>query len=233
MTLYRAIDVETTGLAENDGRVCEVGIHDCRLVGAKNWSQGRSQDFLVNPGEPIPPAMSAIHHIVDDDVAGAQKWHEIEPVVLNGADVLVAHHAAFERAFINTDKPWICTWKIACRAYPDLESHSLQFLRYALDIPVDKAMAGPPHRALPDAYVCAQLLMQLAKQVPLERMIEWSLLPCLIPRCTHGKHSGLTYQEIAFIDPGYLQWMLRQDFSEDVMFTAAHWLGSAEVTDDR
>jgi hypothetical protein len=74
--IVRVIDFETTGLPEDEGStVCEVGLIDvdCRqpefpVMAGSSWSS------LINPIRPIPPEISAIHHIIDADVERMPYW---------------------------------------------------------------------------------------------------------------------------------------------------------------
>ena len=70
-----AFDTETTGLDTTRARIIQIG--------AVKISKGRidaNQSFqqLVNPGEPIPPASTAIHGIYDDDVVSAGSFVAIK-----------------------------------------------------------------------------------------------------------------------------------------------------------
>jgi len=63
-------------------------------------------DQLINPGQPIPPGASVIHHLVERDMAGAPSmervWADFAPVLARH-DALVAHNAAFDRGFLPPD----------------------------------------------------------------------------------------------------------------------------------
>ena len=56
-------DLETTGTSITNDRIVEI----CLL---KVFPDGREQakTYRVNPGMPIPPAATAVHHITDEDV---------------------------------------------------------------------------------------------------------------------------------------------------------------------
>ena len=45
-----------------------------------------------------------------------------------------------------------------------LDGYKLQELRYSLKLQVIPELAMPPHRALPDAYLCGELLIRLPAQ---------------------------------------------------------------------
>lgn len=227
MIRFRAIDVETTGMPP-DAALVEIGWHDILVHPSGSRMFPESQSIYINPGIPIPAEARAIHHISDEDVANG--WDERDAVnrALSGADVFVAHNAEFEKHFLRTSSDWICTWKLALALWPDLPAHSNQFLRYHLDLQISPAKAMPPHRAGPDAYVTANIFAQMLDHLPVNRMIEISAKPALLPKITFGQYRGKTYKEVSEFDTGYLQWIIRQGgqsgFDENVVYTASEWL---------
>jgi exodeoxyribonuclease X len=75
------------------------------------------QSTLVRPGIPVPPESSAVHHLIDEDLAGAPPLMEL----FKDADAYVAHNADFERSFLGPllgDATWVCTYKAALRIWP-------------------------------------------------------------------------------------------------------------------
>jgi exodeoxyribonuclease X len=224
--IVRVVDVESSELPENEPHaIVEIGWVDLRL---DDKSIRDPVTFLVNPGHPIPPHVRAIHHISDQMVADAMRPDQATALLMKGLgkdDVLCAHVAKFEAAFIGGDHRWICTYKVSLRAWPDLVSHSVQALRYALDLDADPdfdpAAASPPHRALPDAIVAAHLLRKELALRPLERLIEISGEPGFLTKIGGSKHRGKTFKEVAATDPQYLQWIVeKSDMDEDTKFTA-------------
>ena len=151
MRTVRIIDVETTGLTPDEGRICEIAKVDW-IDGAIGWAQSD----LVNPGCPIPAQAKAIHHITERHVEGKPALADIIDNY-RGAEIVAAHNADFDRAFLGADfaKHWVCTYKVSLRLWPDLPSHSNQFLRYHLG--VSDPPEGVPHRAIYDAHVTARL----------------------------------------------------------------------------
>lgn len=224
--LLRAIDFETTGLPP-DAAVVEVGFQDLEVVFrdgiAIDWLFNGSGRTFVNPYRPIPPEASAFHHIVDGDVIGASNFEGPFLALTKGADIFVAHNAAFERAFFaGGDTPWICTLKAARRVWPDAPGHSNQVLRYWLNLPLMRERAEPAHRAEPDAYVTAYLLLELLRKASIDDMIKWTGEPSLLPRVNFGKHRGKAWSEVP---RDYLEWIIfKSEMDEDVKFTAKHHL---------
>lgn len=224
MTIVRVIDIETTGFPdEQPAGICEVGWVDVTIRENGAHSIGEVESSLCHPGMPIPPVASAVHHIVDEDVADAPTQDEVVARAMSGADYFVAHNARFEQAFLGGDK-WICTYKVALRLFQDLDSHSNQALRYLLKLPVDRKVAHLAHRAGPDAYVTAHLFCHMLKLTTGRQMFEWSLSPALQIKVGFGKHFGKRWNDLAVEAPDYLQWVLQQDFDEDVRYTASYWL---------
>lgn len=226
--IARIVDVETSGLPEDEQHaVCEIGWIDLDL---DTMAIRNPVTFLVNPGHPMPPHIRAIHHISDQDVAAAMLPDQAVNLLLKDLgpdDVLAAHRAAFEQAFIPTgDRKWICTWKCAMRAWQDAVSHGNQPLRYLLDVDheldFDPAAALPPHRALPDAYVTAFILRALLRLRPIERLIEISGEPPLTANINFGKHKGQKWAELPY---EYLKWIIeKSDMDADVKAQADYWL---------
>lgn len=225
----RLVDFETTGMPP-DARVCEVGWVDLigrdadATTGLMQWAIGEPKGMLVNPRCPMPPEARAIHHIGDADLVGAPPIEVGFRNLMEGyPTAFVAHNAVFEKNFFTGgETPWICTLKVARRLWPECPSHTNQCLRYWLKVELDEALAMPPHRASPDAYVTGFILMEALKLVTVDDMIAWSNAPSLLPRVTFGKHRGQPWSGL----PGdYLSWLVtKSDMDVDTKFTAKHWL---------
>lgn len=117
------IDTETTGTDPSTARIVELAIRAVTPTGHV------AHDWLINPGEPIPPESSAIHGIVNGDVANAPLFYDIAATVhmLASTGIPVAYNARFDRAmliaeflragcdmpqFLRSGAPWIdpLTW---------------------------------------------------------------------------------------------------------------------------
>lgn len=225
--LVRVIDTETTGIpSDNEPHhaLCEIGW--CDIVDGKI---GEPHQRFVNPGRPIPTAAKAIHHITDDMVADAIDPSVACRTLMEGQpDVFFAHNAEFDRQFFRGgDTPFLCSYKIALRFWPDAEKHTNQFLRYYLDVKLDPAKADPPHRAGADAYVTAHiaaLILAEAEErgIKIEDMARWSKGPALLPRITFGKHKGMKWEEAP---TDYLEWIaFKSEMDRDAKANAKHWL---------
>jgi exodeoxyribonuclease X len=227
-SLFRVIDVESTGIPEpNDPHaIVEIGWCDVQQRLGR-WAPDRAwQATLVNPGRPIPAEASAVHHIVDSDVQASPTPPQAIRRALGGAPddvVLAAHHADFERAFINGAMPWICTWKAALRLWPDAPAHSNQVLRYHLALAMDRTVAMPAHRAGPDAYATAWLLAAILNAgADIAELIRWSDGPALLPRVPFGKHRGAKWEDVP---TDYLRWVAeKSELDRDAKANALHHL---------
>lgn len=238
--LIRVIDLETTGFDPPEHAVIEIGW--CDLVSTRvdlaglptGWEVTDGGSMIVNPGRPIPAESSAVHHLVDEDVASGFAWRDVVPLVLQvpGIDAFAAHNTKLERAFITDDLtgnvPWIDSYKVALRLLPDAVPHSNQVCRYTMNpAGLDRSIADRAHRAYPDAYVTAHLLRDFLQQSTVEQMLEWTRTPALLARVPFGVHRGKKWSDPA-VDDGLLTWTLGKDFSEDVLFTARHELDRRE-----
>lgn len=223
--IIRCIDVETLGLEPTDG-VCEIGWCDILITEGEPMMIGGVDSILVNPGKPIPPAACAVHHIVDSDVATAPTITEAMAIVCDGEPhIFAAHHADFERGFMPSlaDRRWICSYKVAVTIAPDAPEHKLQTLRYWAKLEVDRLAASPPHRAGPDAYVCAALLARMMGKMSVDDMVDISSRPVLLPKVLFGEHAMKPWSEVP---QSYLSWIIHKSkgpWDPDVLHTAKHW----------
>lgn len=227
--IARVIDYETTGTPkDNAAEVIELGRIDVDLDTKAIGNPWRS---FAKPIGPIPAVTKAVHHITESDVADAPSITDLWPVMFDGCaptDILVAHNAKFEQHFHPGDgRAWIDTYKAARVVWPDAPTHSNQGLRYWLDIALDAELASPPHRALPDAYVTAHLLVRLLDFKSVAELVHISKYPALLKVMNFGKHRGVTFEE-APID--YLEWIRdKSEMDEDTKFSARYWVAKRQV----
>jgi hypothetical protein len=144
---YLVLDTETTGLDPAVDRIVELA---ASLVDVAAGTVTPVFDERVNPGRPIPPEASAIHHLRDRDVAHAAPWEEVWArfqATVPAHDALLAHNAPFDHAFCAPDTPaWLDSLRAARHLWPEAPRHTNQVLRYWLDLEVDAARRPRPHR---------------------------------------------------------------------------------------
>jgi exodeoxyribonuclease X len=225
MTRLRVIDLETTGM-EPPAEIIEFGCADV-VAGSLGVSVSPPAVWLFRPLGEIPAETMAVHHITLDDIpadAPSCTAQNLRAAVWSGPppDVFVAHNCDFERRFIaeeiTSPAPWICTYKAALHLWPDAPKHGNQVLRYWRGLRLDPALAMPPHRAAPDAWVTAQLLSEMVRLTSIEQLIAWTNQPRPIPLMPFGMHRGTPW---AAIPADYLTWIVSQpDMDADVAWHA-------------
>src|SRR5262245_945490 len=171
----RVIDIETTGTDPTVDAIIEIASVDL----LKDGTITNQQSTLVRPAIPVPPESSAVHHLIDEDLAFAPQLDEVLDQ-FKGADAYVAHNADFERSFLEHlfgHALLACTYKCALRIWPDLLSHTNQALRYRLGLVspfnVDRHTLSP-HRALSDAIVTAAVFKEITKHATWPEIVQWS-----------------------------------------------------------
>lgn len=212
--IIRCIDFETTGFPPRAG-VCEAGWTDLTVNADGGVSIGKTVSFLCNPGLPIGAEAMKVHGITEEMVENEPPSATIFRRMMEGADVFCAHNAEFERNFFTGGKcSWICTYKAALVLYPDLPNHKNGTIPEHLGIDLDPARCAPLHRAGPDTYVTAKILVNfLMKEAAatgnmltaVSHLAEITRQPRQITRMPagKGKYPGVAINEL----PGdYLQW---------------------------
>jgi DNA polymerase-3 subunit epsilon len=197
---FAAVDLETTGLSPRLDRVVEVAVVqlDCGLSPCGEFTT------LINPGRDI--GATDIHRISARDVAGAPRFEQIAPMLLDvlRGRVVVAHNVQFDLRFLDVEfarmgiglpeLPVMCTMQLAAQCLRGLPARSLAACCLAAGIPLDGA-----HAAAVDARAVARLLAcyaradnrlaaQWARTAADAALVPWPALPPLV--------TGLVTREI-------------------------------------
>ncbi|MBC6714729.1 DUF3820 family protein [Aurantimonas sp. DM33-3] len=210
-----------------DAEVIEIGWTDVRLFPGQGWQiEDGPHSELCDVTCDIEPAAMGVHHIVQDMLVGKPEFSQRLPQLLEGVDYLAAHHAEFDSAFFPDKRtPFICTMKAAAAIWPDLPNHKNQTIRYAKNlVEYDDPKSHPSHRAGPDTYVTAHILLALLAEYRLEALLKVSKEPRRMLTIPFGKHSGTRFSDLPL---DYLQWIVsdKNDLKEDVKFNARRELG--------
>ncbi|MGF1664232.1 MAG: DEDD exonuclease domain-containing protein [Kineosporiaceae bacterium] len=167
---FCVVDLETTGASPDSDAVTEVGA--VKVRGGEVVGELAS---LVDPGRPVPAAVTALTGITSTLLAGAPRMGSVLPAFLEFAagTVLVAHNAAFDVSFLRAactraGTPWpappvVDTLRLA-RAVLDRDEapdHRLATLARVLG-----ARTAPRHRALDDARATVDVLHALIAWLP-------------------------------------------------------------------
>ena len=235
--MITVIDLETTGIDPEKDAIVEIAALDFTPERAIT----NRREHLVCPPFSVPPDASAVHHLIDEDLAGAPPLRDVLEHY-QGSCVYVSHQAEFERAFLKdlvglsrqTQQPasWICTYRCALRVWPEAPAHNNNTLRYMLGhanpFGIDRRTLVA-HRALSDVIVTAAVFLEILKRATWSQMQMWSNEPPLETVIRFGnKHKHKRYDEVARIDPDYLVWVRdKSDLKEGTKFSAGHWLEQA------
>ena len=200
-------DTETTGIKTDRDRIVELAAYDP--------INDRSFEMLIHPGLPIPPEVSAIHHITDEMVANCPSFaHAAAEFVkfCEGDVILIAHNndnfdlPMMRSEFIRHQVIMPSTWKFLdslkwARKYrPDLPRHTLQFLREIYGIAANNA-----HRALEDVKVLYQLCNHMFDDLSIDDIFLLINKPFDILHMPFGKYQGKPLQDVP---ADYLKWLI-------------------------
>lgn len=227
---FRVVDIETAG--GDPAEILEIAAVDVVKTG-NGWVAGPPRAKMFRPSGPISFHTMAIHHITPADIpAGAVPCSRNALAEFLGAggeaDCLVAHNADFERRHIRdgapADTPWLCTVKAARSVWPNAPGYANQVLRYWRGLQLDPRLAMPPHRAAPDAWVTAHILIDLLNTCSPGDLVSRQSDAAQLRTVPFGRHRGRTWSDIP---TDYLNWILsRQDMDIAVAERA-----QAELTD--
>ncbi|MFP4056912.1 MAG: helicase C-terminal domain-containing protein [Candidatus Brocadiia bacterium] len=163
------VDLETTGLDEAADEIIE-------FAAVRPVPGGPPQEFsrLAHPGRPLPLAITRLTGITEADLRGQPPSRAglAEFIRFVGDDVLVAHNAPFDQAFLRrksdgyVQNRFIDTLELSRILFPTLEYHDLDTVAEALGLQVSGR-----HRALEDARLVAALwerLLERLEELPFE-----------------------------------------------------------------
>lgn len=199
-------DTETTGIRHERDRIIELAAYDP--------VDNRTFAMFINPGSPIPPEATAIHHITDEMVQDAPSFGAVAESFIAFCPpqtVLVAHNNdSFDKLFMeaefqrsNTPLPdwrYFDTLKWARRYRPDLPKHSLQHLREVYGVPANQA-----HRALDDVMVLYQVFSQMFDDLSPEMILQLLSQPKKDNQTMpFGKHQGKPLDQVP---KNYVAWL--------------------------
>jgi len=158
------IDFETTGLAPEEGaRATEIAV----VLMREGQIVDRFQS-LMNARVRIPAFIEALTGITNAMIRQAPPVAEVmrQAADFIGDTPLIAHNAAFDRKFLDTElarvdrlrsQEFACTVLLSRRLYPKAPDHKLGTLVRYNGLPV----AERAHRALADAEMTAHLLARI------------------------------------------------------------------------
>ena len=238
-------DIESTGVVPQRDRIVEIAVMKVMPDGTSRTSVRR-----LNPGMPIPPGATAIHGITDADVADCPHFEDIAEKLLaylddcdlagyniSGFDVPLLENE-FKRAgldFRASSRKIVDAYSIFCKLFPRTLTAAYKFF-------CNKDLENA-HGAAADTEASWEVLLgQLARHPELPRTVaeladysdmtdpdavdknrrfKWNGDEVVV---NFGKYAGRTLRDIAENEPGFLRWIIKNDFPDDVRDIAGNAL---------
>ena len=226
-------DLETTGLNISQDRIVEISVLKVNTNGEEE-----QKTWLINPGCPIPPATTAVHHISDADVKDCPTFKEVAREIANefeGCDVAGFNSNRFDLPLLAEE---------FLRAQVDIDLSRLR----AVDVQVlyhrreprtlsaaykfyCGAVLEDAHSALADTRATYEVLKaQLSHYDDMPNDIEALSKESTFTNnvdfagrivydesgkevFNFGKYKGMPVDAVLDRDPGYYGWMMNGDFS--------------------
>ncbi|MDE2039014.1 MAG: 3'-5' exonuclease [Elusimicrobia bacterium] len=225
-------DLEATGVSPEKDRIVDIAL-------VKRHPDGREEVFsaLVNPGMPIPREAVAVHHIDDGMVAGAPRFSEVAPRVLEfigDADLGGFNIMRFDVPLLQAELAR-CGHALALEGRRLVDSQVIyhrmerRTLSAAYQFYCGKPLADA-HRAEPDARASLEVFFgQLTRYPELPATMEGVAAFCsakdpgkvdaegkLVWRngeaaFNFGKYRTLTLREVVAKERGYVEWLKRAE----------------------
>lgn len=215
MTLA-VVDAETTGLDPDSDAMIELAVVRMGLDRDGNLVEITAPlNMLEHPGRPVPDDILHLTGIDASQLDGRRFDDAAFAKAIGGADVMVSHNAAFDRAFFTRrfdglNLPWACTLTDLDWKRHGLEGRALGHLLASAGY----RLAGA-HRAGADAWALACLLARIADDgrataahlVEQARRPTWRLFAHHAPIATKDvlKRSGYRW------DPHRRLWWIERD----------------------
>jgi len=204
------IDTETSGVTQPaDGTgVCDIALASVDEDFGIYWKL----ESLIDPECIISPGAMGVHHITQEMVADKPTLSEFmreHKYPLDDVNVFIGHSVQFDLRFVRDFLPenfqFIDTLKLSRILWPDMESHKLQTLRYALGLD-----AGNAHRAMGDVITTISLARRIAEEVGTDASGLLQLMNAPLPLTTRikfGKHKG---ERLIDLPLSYVRWLIEK-----------------------
>jgi DNA polymerase-3 subunit epsilon len=172
------LDVETTGCDLAKDRIVELALVSFTFdreegVPYEVLSRYRS---LEDPGIPIDPAATRVHGITDKMVKGTLLDDRKIEALLSGAEIVIAHHAGFDREFCERrhglfrQLPWACSGTQIAWSKEGIASTKLEYLASRAGFFYDAHRAEDDCAALLE--VLSNPLLPVSGVTPLKALLE-------------------------------------------------------------
>lgn len=224
--LVTVVDVETTGTDPMDDEVIDIAVVTLEvdpageIVGILS-----SGEALRDPHMPIPPHITKITGITNDDVRGRVIDLDRLEQRLSKADVLVAHNAAFDSVFLENLMPGIAGSAWACSA------NDFDWLEAGLDgrklghLLMQLGRFNDAHRAMADVV---SLIHLLAHRLPNGGTVIRDLLANAEKPTVRFEATGALFDQRSTLKARGYRWDSRKrvwwcELAEDECASEARW----------
>jgi DNA polymerase-3 subunit epsilon len=228
------LDLETTGTDPQKDRIVEISVLRVEADGqSRQWTQ------RVNPGIPIPPEATAVHHITNADVANEPPLEKVADevlAILDGCDLAGFNIKRFDLRLLYVElgrvgRQLSLEGRSMVDAMEIFHTYEPRDLSAAVRFYCGREHESA-HTATADVQATADILdAMLARYRDLPRSVPGIYQRFSVPGaldangCFHkingevrfafGKYRGQPLDVIARTKPDYLDWMLREAFLED------------------
>lgn len=228
-------DLETTGTNVTRDRIIELSY-------IKVFPDGREEEesMLINPGMPIPPESTAVHHITDDDVADKPRFEEITerlrevfansdiagfnsnkfdvPMLIEELSRAGKRFDVFNRNFIDVQnifhkmepRTLVAAYKFYCNA--DLENAHSAASDTRATYEVFKQQLER-YEQLPDSVKGLNDFSRTKGSIDLSARVVRN--DNGEPVFNFGKHKGKPVREVFRMEPSFYHWIMQGDFPKD------------------
>ncbi|MCK5801835.1 MAG: 3'-5' exonuclease [Lentisphaeria bacterium] len=230
-------DLETTGVNPRADRIVEFAAIKVSTDGTEE-----TLHLLINPERAIPKETSDIHGISDADVRDAPTFAQVAAQIaafMQGSDLAGFGILRFDvplltREFADAGRPDVLKGARLVDALTIFHRHEPRNLSAALRLYCGKDLVDA-HSALADTRASLEVLEgQLARYQDLPRdvagldqfcnpkdpdaidpegKLRWQGGEAVI---AFGQKRGMTLRQLAADEPGYLRWILKKDFSDEI-----------------
>ena len=170
-------DLETTGLSFLTDAITDIG-----AVRVRDGEILDRFDTFVDPGRPIPPAITELTGITDEMVAGAPSPKEALDAFLDfaGDALLIAHNASFDISFLRraaelsgktVSNPYLDTVPMSRYVNPELKNHKLDTVAEYFGLGDFRH-----HRASDDAEMLARIYLCMTEKLRREGVHDFESL---------------------------------------------------------
>lgn len=235
-------DTETTG-ADDDKKACEIGWIEID----EDFNILEQHESILDPQDLMGPTASGVHgltNLICSQYPTIEEYFSVDDPTcygrkIAGPIVLIGHKISFDSPLLS---PFVqggitqelCTLRWARRLYPEAESHKLESLIYALNLPTPE---GPRtqemterynggHRVFGDIWFAMQLAKHCCERagIGLRKLAELSADKFYVEIMPLGKHKG---EPMSKVPPSYLRWMLgNMDMDPDLKYTVESTLNN-------